>query len=174
MIPNDRVSQRILARMAGVGDEPLDPLSPVRCSQLGGRTGAKKDTLRNAEEVGQLVIAVVTEAMAARVNACAAVLEHGESEFVHSGLTPVPALKVQPPLVAESPVNMECEVVEIHSYGDQGGAGSLIVARLELMHVAESVRDEQGRILPQKLDAVGRLGGDLWTRTGDTFALKRP
>ncbi|MGV8041295.1 MAG: flavin reductase [Thermoanaerobaculaceae bacterium] len=59
--------------------------------QRAGRTGEKKDTLRNVEATGQFVVAVVTEAIAERVNACAARLPRGESEFAHSGLTPAPA-----------------------------------------------------------------------------------
>ena len=141
---------------------------------LAGRTGSKKDTLRNVEEVGELVVAVVTESMVAQVNQCSASLDHGVSEFAHSGLTPAPAQRVRPALVAESPVNMECEVVEIRTYGSEGGAGALVVARVVLMHLEEAMRDDEGRVLPERLRAVGRMGGSLWVRTGDTFELERP
>lgn len=149
---------------------PLLAFSPA----ISGRTGGKKDTLLNAEATGQLVVATVTEAIADRVNACAATLPHGDSEFAYSGLTPIPAERVAPPLVAESPVNMECEVVEIHSYGSEGGAGNLIVARILLVHVDPSVTDGEGRILPDRMAAVGRMGGTLWVRTRETFAMDRP
>ncbi len=149
---------------------PLLAFSPA----ISGRTGERKDTLRNAEATGQLVVAVVTEAIADRVNACAATLPHGQSEFEHSGLTPVPAVRVAAPLVAESPVNMECEVVEIHAYGEEGGAGNLVVARILLVHVDPAVTDGEGRILPDRLGAVGRMGGSLWVRTRETFPMPRP
>jgi flavin reductase (DIM6/NTAB) family NADH-FMN oxidoreductase RutF len=149
---------------------PLIVFSPA----LAGRTGAKKDTLCNIEEVGQFVVATVTEEIADRVNACAAALPRGESEFAHSGLTPVPAVRVAASLVAESPVNMECELVEIHRYGSEGGAGNLIVGRIVLLHLDPAVLDEEGRVLSDRLRAVGRMGGTDWVRTRDTFAMPRP
>jgi flavin reductase (DIM6/NTAB) family NADH-FMN oxidoreductase RutF len=140
-----------------------------------GRTGAKKDTLRNIEQGGEFTVSVVTEEIAERVNACAAALPYGDSEFEHSGLTPVPAQRVRAPLVAESPVGLECTLEEIRSYGDGGGAGSLVVGRVVLIHLDPAVRNPaDGRVLPERLRAVGRMGGSLWCRTRDTFPLDRP
>jgi flavin reductase (DIM6/NTAB) family NADH-FMN oxidoreductase RutF len=139
-----------------------------------GRTGTKKDTLRNLEQVGEFTVSVVTEEIAERVNACAAPLPYGDSEFAHSGLTPVPAQRVKAPLVAESPVGLECLVEEIRTYGEEGGAGSLVVGRVVLMQLDPAVRDADGRVLPERLRAVGRMGGSMWCRTRDTFPLERP
>lgn len=139
-----------------------------------GRAGTKKDTLRNLEQVGEFTVSVVTEDIAERVNACAAPLPYGESEFAHAGLTPVAAQRVAAPLVAESPVGLECTVEEIRTYGDEGGAGSLVVGRVVLIHLDPAVRDADGRVLPERLRAVGRMGGSLWCRTRDTFPLDRP
>jgi len=140
-----------------------------------GRTGTKKDTLRNVEAVGEFTVSVVTEEIAERVNACAAPLPYGDSEFEHSGLTPVAAERVKAPLVAESPVGLECMLEEIRVYGDEGGAGSLVVGRVVLMHLEAAVRDPaDGRVVHEQLRAVGRMGGSLWCRTLDTFPLKRP
>lgn len=141
---------------------------------LSGRTGAKKDTLRNIEATSQFVIGVATESLADAVNSCAAPLPHGESEFAHAGLTPVPSAKVTPPLIGESPVNLECELVEIRTYGDEGGAGHLVVGKIILMHIAEDLIGEDQHIQPEKLQAVGRMGTDLWVRTRETFPMPRP
>lgn len=141
---------------------------------LTGRSGEKKDTLRNIEATGRFVVATVTEAIAERVNACAAALAHGNSEFARAGLTPVPAERVPAPLVGESPVNMECELVEIRSYGSEGGAGNLVVGRVLLLHIDASVMSADGRVLSEKLRAVGRMGGPDWVRTRDTFPMPRP
>jgi flavin reductase (DIM6/NTAB) family NADH-FMN oxidoreductase RutF len=140
-----------------------------------GRSGSKKDTLRNIEQVGEFTVSVVTEEIAERVNACAAPLPYGDSEFEHSGLTPLAAERVRAPLVAESPVGLECVLEEIRSYGEEGGAGSLVVGRVVLMHIDEALRDPvDGRIVAERLRAVGRMGGSLWCRTLDTFPLDRP
>lgn len=142
---------------------------------LAGRNGSKKDTLRNVEQVGEFTVSVVTEEIAERVNSCAAPLPYGDSEFEHSGLTPLPAGRVKAPLVAESPASLECTLEEIRTYGDEGGAGSLIIGRVVLMHLDPEVRDPvEGRVLPERLRAVGRMGGSLWCRTRDTFPLARP
>lgn len=139
-----------------------------------GRSGSKKDTLRNIEQVGEFTVSVVTEEIAERVNSCAAPLPYGESEFEHSGLTPLAAQRVKAPLVAESPIALECVLEEIRTYGEEGGAGSLVVGRVVLMHIDRALRDSDGRILPEQLRAVGRMGGSLWCRTLDTFSLDRP
>jgi flavin reductase (DIM6/NTAB) family NADH-FMN oxidoreductase RutF len=140
-----------------------------------GRSGSKKDTLRNVEQVGEFTVSVVTEEIAEQANLCAAPLPYGDSEFDHSGLTPLAAERVKPPLVAESPVGLECAVEEIRSYGEAGGAGSLVVGRVVLIHVDPALRDPaDGRVLPERLRAVGRMGGSLWCRTLDTFELERP
>lgn len=141
---------------------------------LSGRTGSKKDTLRNVEAVGEFVVGVVTEALAERVNAASAALPHGISEFEHAGLRPRPAALVRAPLIAESPVNLECRLAEIRRYGEGGGSGSLIVGRVLMVHVAESVRAADGRIDPDLLRAVGRMGGEEWVRTRDRLRLRRP
>lgn len=141
---------------------------------LGGRTGAKKDTLLNIEATGQFVVAAATEDLAAAVNSCAAPLPHGESEFTHSGLTTAPATRITPHLVAESPVNLECELVEIRAYGDQGGAGHLVVGRVVLMHIDTSITDASGAVLPDRLRAVGRMGSEDWVKTREIFPMPRP
>lgn len=149
---------------------PLLAFSP----QLVGRTGQPKDTLRNVQATRQFVIAVVTEPMAERVNQCSAALSYGSCEFEFSGLTKAPAQQVRAALVAESPVNMECELVEVRSYGSEGGGGNLVVGRLLLLHVDGAVLSPDGAVDPQRLRPVGRMGQDLWVRARDTFPLPRP
>jgi len=36
------------------------------------------------------------------------------------------------------------------------------------------VLGEDGRIDPRKLDTIGRMGGDYYTRTTELFTIKRP
>lgn len=141
---------------------------------LSGRTGEKKDTLRNIEATGEFVIASATKVLAEQVNACAAILPPEDSEFIHSGLTPEPAETVAPFLVKESPINLECTLVEIRAYGDQGGAGHLVVGRITRIHIDEGLFDGDGHIDPEALQAVGRMGADLWVRTRETFPMPRP
>lgn len=144
------------------------------CPTRSARTGELKDTLKNVLATGEFVVAVVTEDIAEAVNQAAATLPSGQSEFDYAGLTPVAAERVRPPLVTESPVNIECDLVEVHTYGKEGGAGNLVVGRVLLVHVDASILDDKGRVLWDKLQAVGRMGGEEWVRTREVFSLKRP
>ena len=149
---------------------PYLAFSPARS----GRTGEQKDTLLNIEATREFVVGSVTEAIASKVNAASANLPHGVSEFAHADLTPVPAHRVAAPLIAESPVNMECELVEVRSYGEGPGAGNLVVGKIVLVHLDPDLLDEHGRVLHDRLRAVGRMGGELWVSTQGTFPMPRP
>lgn len=148
---------------------PYLAFSPHRSGRKGD-----KDTLLNIRETGEFVVSVVTEELADAANRTAAALPRGESEIEHAGLTATAATRVRPPLIAESPVNLECELVEVRTYGDEGGAGNLVVGRVLLIHVDRAVLDGEGAVAPELLRAVGRMGGSAWVRTGDTFSLPRP
>lgn len=142
--------------------------------QRSGRTGEQKDTVLNIQATSEFVVAAVTEEVAQRVNDCAATLPHGVSEFDHAGLTPAPATLIRPSLVSESPVNMECRLVEIRTYGEGPGAGNLIVGQILCLHVEEHLLDAERRILSAELKAVGRMGGEDWVHTRETFPMPRP
>jgi flavin reductase (DIM6/NTAB) family NADH-FMN oxidoreductase RutF len=64
--------------------------------------------------------------------------------------------------------------VEVRTYGREGGAGNLVVGRILTVHLDESLLDGAGRILWEKFRAVGRMGGEEYLRTADTFRLPRP
>jgi hypothetical protein len=59
---------------------------------------------------------------------------------------------------------MECRVDQILPLGDQGGAGNLIICNIVLMHIAEAVLNEKGRIDPHKIDLMGRMGRMYYVR----------
>lgn len=139
------------------------------------RDGGKKDTLRNIEAVPEFVVNLVPHALAAPMNATAAPLPHGESEFDHAGVAPAPSAKVRPPRVAAAPVAFECTLDRIVTIGAGVGAGNVVFGRIVAAHVAEAVLGTDGRSLdPLKLDLVARLSGDFYMRTGELFTITRP
>ena len=73
----------------------------------------RKDSLSNAEAVGEFCWNLATKALAERMNASSASVPHDTNEFELSGLTPAPSRLVKPPRVAESPVSFECRVSQI-------------------------------------------------------------
>lgn len=124
-----------------------------------------KDTLRNIEETGEVVINVVTWELVQQAAVSSIEFEYGISEFEKAGLTPLKSLKVRPLRISESPIQMECRVNEIIRLGDKGGAGNLFVCEVLLMHIDERVMDDRNRIDPHKLDLMGRMGRAFYVRT---------
>jgi len=127
-----------------------------------------KDTLKNAEETGEIVINVVSYNIARQMAITS--IEYGPevSEFTKAGFTPLPSVRVKPFRVAESPVQMECVVDKIMPLGDDGGAGNLIFCKIVMMHISEDILSETGRIDPNKIDLMGRMGRFYYARaSGD-------
>lgn len=136
--------------------------------------GSLKDTLRNVQATGELVIHLVSFAQSQQMNASSAGLAHGQSEFEHCQIAHVVSNLVAPPRVADAVVAFECKVAEIQPYPRDNPNCSLIFAQVLLAHVRDDVLNEKGRADPHKLDLVGRLGGAAYTRTNDTFEMIRP
>ncbi len=138
------------------------------------RDGSEKDSLLNVRETGEFVVATATEATAEAMNACSASLPRGRSEWELCGLTPRPAAKVRPALVAESPVNIECRLRDIYVIGEGPGSSSVVFGEIVMLHVADWVLDAGGAVDPCKISTIGRLGGLSYCNTRDEFALPRP
>ena len=68
-------------------------------------------------ESGEFVVNLTTAAMARAVDWCGVKSGRDFNKFRETNLTPLRASKVRPPLVAESPVNLECRVREIRKLG---------------------------------------------------------
>jgi len=150
-----------------------DPPTCLICVSRHGN-GRKKDTWANLERVGELVIHVVTDALAEKMNITSHSFPYGVDEIAEAGLTKVASERVAVPRIAESPVAMECKLERIVEVGRPGDGTAMIVAEILLWHVDDAVLGESGRVDLGKLDAVGRLAGASYTRTRDRFDLMRP
>ena len=137
------------------------------------RDRQKKDTLRNIEFSRDFVVGVVTEVLVEVMNQTCYEYSSDVSEFKECGLTPVKSSLVKAPLIAESPVNMECRVLQVMEFGECPTGGHVIIGEVLAVHVKDEFWDGD-KIDAGKLKAVGRLGGDLYCRTTDSFELKRP
>ena len=154
----------------GIGANP----PAVVFSPLNGRDGRPKDTVLNIEATGQFVVNVVSAALAKPMNDTSAELPYETSEFAAFGITPLPSVRVPPPRVAESPAQMECELLQIVHVGTGPMSANLVIGRVVLLHLADRVLDPSGQIDPQLLDTIGRLGGNNYTHTRDRIAMTRP
>lgn len=138
------------------------------------RFGNPKDTLRNVEATREFVVNLVPSALVESMNATAASLPHGESEFARFDVPAESSARVRPPRVAGSPVAFECVLDRIVRISEGPAGGNAVFGRIVHFHVADAVLGPDRRPDPQKLDLVARGGGDLYVRWGETFRLDRP
>ena len=140
------------------------------------RDNTIKHTLENIYATREVVINVVSYAMVQQASLSSCEFPKGVSEFEKAGFTPVASEKIKPFRVKESPVQMECVVRDIIETGQGGGAGNLVICEPVLLHINENILDANGRIDPQKIDLVARMGGDYYCRaSGDAvFEVEKP
>ena len=138
------------------------------------RDNTTKHTLENAKETKEVVINVVNFPIVEQMSKSSIEYEKGVNEFIETGLTQVKSVLVKPPRVLESPVSFECNVQDIVSLGESGGAGQLIIAKVVQIHIDKKFLDKNGDIDSEKLDLVARMGGDWYTRSTKESMFKIP
>jgi flavin reductase (DIM6/NTAB) family NADH-FMN oxidoreductase RutF len=150
---------------------PIVIFSPAR--RL--RNNTTKHTLENVLEVPECTINIVDYSMVQQASLASCEFPKGVDEFIKTGFTKEAATLVQPPMVKEAKVKLECRVKEVKSLGDEGGAGQLIIAEVLCMHVNESILTEDGKMIDQrKLQLVARLGGDWYCKTDEANLFRVP
>ncbi|WP_442604171.1 flavin reductase family protein [Paenibacillus sp. KN14-4R] len=149
------------------------PMMICFAPMLRGTDGVKKDTLRNIEATKQFVVNIVSESLAGPVNECATEYAPEVDEFEAAGLTKAASEKVRPYRVLESKIHLECELHELLSFGDQPGAGNLVIGKVVLIHISDELYYD-GKIDTVKLKPIGRMAGQEYSRAStDTFILER-
>lgn len=134
--------------------------------------GSPKDTLINIRSNGEFVVNVVPFSIAQQMSETAGDFQYETSEFSEVGLSPTPSQKVQPPGVLESPIQFECEVIQIVPVGEGPLAANVIIGKIVLMNIADEILDVDQKIDPSKLDTIGRMGGRSYSRTTERFEIK--
>lgn len=159
----------------GVGSNPMTLLFCPGNTADGG----EKDTLRNAKPVeeggvGEFVVNLAREDYVRRMVAAAATLPPGDSEFEAVGLSAVPSTVVRPPRVGESPVAFECRTLQvIRTNPGRPAGGNLVLGEVVFLHVADDLLNERMHVDPERLRAVGRMGGIGYSTTRDRFEIPR-
>jgi flavin reductase (DIM6/NTAB) family NADH-FMN oxidoreductase RutF len=103
----------------------------------------------------EYVVNLPTRAILDKVWYCGRHSGRNVDKFKVTGLTPLPATVVKPPLIAECPINIECKVLDILVIGDH----DLFLGEAVAQHVDEAVLNEQGRIMVEKLDGFAFVLG---------------
>ena len=140
----------------------------------GNRDGSPKDTWRNIEQTGEFVVNIVTEALGDQMNLTATELPGDVDEFAYADLERLPSVDVKAPRVAASPVHYECKLHQIVPIGGPPATTAVIIGSIVRLHVAEELIDENLRVDMTKLQLLGRLAGNMYSRSTDFIELIRP
>lgn len=151
---------------------PILIFSPARR----GRDNTTKHTYENVKVHPEVVINVVNEDIMQQASLSSTEYADGVNEFEKAGLTMLESEIVQPFRVKESPVQMECKVIEVKELGTEGGAGNLVICEVVKLHVNENVLGEDGKIDQNKIKLVGRMGGNWYSKGFDDalFEIEKP
>jgi flavin reductase (DIM6/NTAB) family NADH-FMN oxidoreductase RutF len=148
---------------------PVVAFSPA----LRGSDGTPKHTFLNIKETGEFTISVVSYAMVEQISLASSDFAEGVDEFVKSGFTKLPSVKIAPFGVAESPMVMECRLMEHVPLGGGPGSGNLMIGEVVMFHVKESVFDGKYPSA-DRLDLVARMGGPFYCRASGSAVFELP
>ena len=109
----------------------------------------------------EFVVNLPTSSILDKVLMCGNVSGRDERDkFTMAGLTPLPAQRVKPPLIAECPVNLECRLLEDpEPIGDH----DLFKGEVLVEHVDAELIDEKGDLKVDRLDMLVFARWTFWT-----------
>lgn len=151
---------------------PILVFSPARRV----RDNTIKHTLENVQEMKEVVINIVNYNIVQQMNLASCEYPKDVNEFTKAGFTPIASEMVKPFRVKESPVQLECKVLQVIETGQEGGAGNLVICEMVCMHIDDEVLNANGQIDPDKIDLVARMGGDYYCRASGSsvFTVPKP
>lgn len=140
------------------------------------RDNSTKHTLENVLQIKEVVINIVDYDMVQQMSLASCEYPKGTNEFVKAGFTEEIASMVQPPMLKESKIKMECKVLEVKPLGNEGGAGNLVICEVLCMHIDENILDENNKIDQTKITHIARLGGDWYCKAdaNSLFKVAKP
>jgi len=108
------------------------------------------------EETGEFVVNLPAAEQARWVDYCGVVSGRDEDKWAACGFTRAAATKVQTPVIAECPVNIECRLQQTLSLGSH----DLFIGEVAAIQIDEDVLDEKGRLDFAKAAPFAYLGGE--------------
>lgn len=111
------------------------------------------------KETREFVINLTTRELVYATDYCGVKSGRDTDKFAEMKLTPLAAAHVKAPLIAESPVNIECRVTEIKPLGSH----DLFLAEVLAVHADEEYMDEKGKFHLEWADPVVYSHGMYFT-----------
>jgi flavin reductase (DIM6/NTAB) family NADH-FMN oxidoreductase RutF len=128
-----------------------------------------KHTVRNIRRTGEFVVNLVDEAMANAMHQSSQEYAEDESEFDKTGLTPVPALKVKHPRIAQAAACLECRVERTLNWGPER---EVVIGEILLVHARDGIIDAKSkRVSEANYRPIGRLYAARYCTTRQRFNL---
>lgn len=137
--------------------------------------GIRKDTVVNAEATGEFVWNLATWELRDAVNQSARPFPYGVDEFQHAGVSKEAAQRVGVPMVAESPVRLECCYhTTMRLPGNPPlGTVDMVIGRVVAVHIKDEVMT--GGILDvRKTQPIARCDYFQYAVIRETFEMMVP
>jgi len=154
----------------GVGSNP----PAVIFSPCTKADGTPKDTLVNLRSIGEFVVNVVPFSIREAMNEASYPFPPDINEFEAAGFTALASRFVRPFRVAESPVHLECRLVQIVPVGNGPLSANICIGEVVCFHLADEVLLPDGTADVSTIDLVARLGGEDYSTIRDRFSLPKP
>ena len=107
----------------------------------------------------EFVINLPTRKLVRAVDWCGVKSGRDYDKFAEMKLTPLPASTVSCPILAESPVNLECQVTQVIPLGSH----DLFLAKVTAVDVDEALLDEKGKLCLERADLIVYSHGEYFS-----------
>ncbi|RUP40579.1 MAG: flavin reductase family protein [Acinetobacter sp.] len=142
-------------------------------SQVNPKHGQDKDTLRNLIETKQCAVHIVNSQLLEKMNLSCVLLAAEQSEFEFAQIESESSHTVAALAVKHAPIRYECHLREVIQLSSLPSGGTVVLLDVKSIYVDDHVWD--GQIIDQqRLDSVGKMGGDFYSLSTDLHKLSRP
>jgi flavin reductase (DIM6/NTAB) family NADH-FMN oxidoreductase RutF len=136
----------------------------------------RKDSQRNAEDVGEFVVNFSTYDLREQMNVTSSPVDGDVSELTLTDVTTLPSKIVRPPRIAQSPIHLECRhlmSIVLPCTAPGGDRNSIVIGEVVGVHIADEVLKD-GLVDVEKIRPLARLGYMDYAFIDTIFRMPRP
>ena len=111
------------------------------------------------KESGEFVINLTTSALARATDLCGVKSGRNTDKFTLAKLTPEPASLLSCPMIAQSPLSLECKVTQVLPLGSH----DMFLAEIVAVNVDESLLDEKGKLHLSRCGLLSYAHGEYFS-----------
>lgn len=109
-------------------------------------------------KTGEFALNLPVTRLVRAIDRCGVRSGRGENKFETCRLTPTPAFKIAPPLIAECPLALECRVESVQKLGSH----DMFIASIQAVAVEEALLDSAGRLQLEKAGLLAYAHGQYF------------